>query len=232
MWSTSEAEKEALARQVMAYDRPRVLEIGAFQGETTHVLASAARERRGRVVVIDPMRWSAEIVNNGVVRHLPRAVGAMLARVEQYFTPSYEPAFWRNVGEAKDAVDLRRALSNEQGILSNDDAALAAFDVVFIDGDHSYEGALSDLRQWGARTAIGGVISVHDAVPAFPGVVRALRTFAAEQRLEVEWPTEGSMARMRVPHVLSRLSPGQIATAGSSLESAETLPEGLVLGRS
>jgi len=226
MWSTSESEKSALARQVMRCDRPRVLEIGAFQGETTRVLASAALERGGRVVVIDPMRWAAEVVNNGMVRHLPRFMGRLLARIEPYFQKSYEPAFWRNVGEARPAVDLRRALSTDRDLVRSEDPALATFDVVFIDGDHSYEGALADLRNWGARAATSGVILVHDAVPAFPGVMRALRTFALEQRLQIEWPRDGSMARIDVPRALLRTS----SQAHTSIE-ADILPEGLVLTR-
>jgi hypothetical protein len=228
MWSTSEGEKQALARHVMAYDRPRVLEIGAFQGQTTRVLASAALERRGSVVVIDPMRWAAEVVNNGMVRHLPRWLAPLLARIEPHFQKSYEPAFWRNVGDARSAVELRRALSTDDALLASDELALAAFDVVFIDGDHSYEGALADLRNWGARASVGGVILVHDAVPAFPGVMRALREFAAAEGLEIAWPSEGSLARMQVPHALSPAA----SAVGVRSDSIETLSEGLVLARS
>ena len=42
MLSTSENEKEQLRRRILEFDGPRVLEIGAFKGETTRILAEAA----------------------------------------------------------------------------------------------------------------------------------------------------------------------------------------------
>ena len=200
MWSTTEMEKDRLARFVSAYQRPRVLEIGAFQGETTRVLASAAMERGGRVVVIDPMRWAAELVHNGIARHLPASFTPLLARIDGWLGRSgYESAFWANLGRCRTSVDLRRTVSTDPALIADPDPALAHFEVVFIDGDHSKAGALSDLRNWGSRVAPGGVLLVHDAVPAFPGVIEALEIYAADRGLTVEWPTEASLATIRVP---------------------------------
>lgn len=200
MWSTTEMEKDRLARFVSGYATPRVLEIGAFQGETTRVIASAAMERGGRVVVIDPMRWAAEVVHNGIARHVPAAFAPLLTRIDRMLGRSgYETAFWANLGRCRDAVDLRRTVSTDPALVADPDPALAAFDVVFIDGDHSQAGALADLRNWGRRVVPGGVLLVHDAVPAFPGVIAALKIFAAERGLTVEWPTEASMATIRIP---------------------------------
>jgi predicted O-methyltransferase YrrM len=48
------------------------------------------------------------------------------------------------------------------------------FDVVFIDGDHSFEGASSDLKLAISYVNLGGLILMHDVLaPQFPGVRQA-----------------------------------------------------------
>jgi predicted O-methyltransferase YrrM len=42
----------------------------------------------------------------------------------------------------------------------------AAFDVLFVDGDHSYNAVFSDLNHYGALVVPGGKIIVHDVNPA------------------------------------------------------------------
>jgi hypothetical protein len=49
------------------------------------------------------------------------------------------------------------------------------FDLVFIDGDHSYEACRDDIRAWSPHVAPGGWIGGHDYGKArFPGVTRAV----------------------------------------------------------
>jgi len=51
-------------------------------------------------------------------------------------------------------------------------------DLVFLDGDHSYEGARADLDRWAPALRPGGHLLLHDAVDTggwgtvHPGVVR------------------------------------------------------------
>jgi predicted O-methyltransferase YrrM len=145
MITTTDHEKHQIVNYIRAIGALRVLEIGAFQGETTSVIASAVAEVGGRVVVIDPMKWSSEVLRNGIARHLSTTFPRVLATLERVLDrASYEPAFWRKVGgrERTDIV-VYRALSTDPGLLSSTDEALAEFDVVFIDGDHGYEGARS-----------------------------------------------------------------------------------------
>jgi predicted O-methyltransferase YrrM len=203
MLSTTESEKNALRRAVVAMARPRVLEIGAFRGETTRALAEAAAERGGRVEVIDPMRWAAELHANGLARHLPSSFAHLSERITALLgDASYEAEFWQHVGAFRAHVRLHRALSSDPDLIASDDVDLAELDVVFVDGDHSAEGAAADLAQWATRTAVGGTIFVHDVTPRFPGVMQAVEAFADEHGLSMTRPAGDSLVAMAVTHPL------------------------------
>jgi predicted O-methyltransferase YrrM len=51
------------------------------------------------------------------------------------------------------------------------DKSLAA---VYVDGDHSYEGAKADILAWWPKIRPGGYMCGHDYVAHMPGVVRAV----------------------------------------------------------
>lgn len=201
MLSTTESEKNVLRRTIAAIARPRVLEIGAFRGETTRALAEAAAERDGRVEVIDPMRWAAELHANGLARHLP----VSLAYVSERFASllgesSYEADFWAHVGSLRPFVRLHRALSSDPKVVASNDVGLAELDVVFLDGDHGGASAAADLAHWATRTAVGGTIFVHDVTSRFPGVVHAVEEFASAHDLEIARPAGPSLVAMAVTH--------------------------------
>lgn len=51
----------------------------------------------------------------------------------------------------------------------------ATFDIVFIDGDHSHDAVVEDLRIWRSRVRPGGLLAGHDLFNlAFEGVLEAL----------------------------------------------------------
>lgn len=72
--------------------------------------------------------------------------------------------------------------------------------VLFIDGDHTYEGCKADIDSWYPHMAKHGVMLFHDCDSTSPGVVRAVHEFAEEYKLEVfESPNQRcSMARIRL----------------------------------
>lgn len=176
-----------------------------------------AVEAGGRVIVIDPMTWSSEVLRNGVARHLSIGFPWLLRNLETVFGwASYESAFWRNVGVAAKRVVLHRRRSTDAALIASPDEELASFDLAFIDGDHGYEGVKHDLESWGSRVRAGGIILVHDATPRFPGVLRALGEWARAQGVEVEWPTSGSLG---VVHVGARP-----ATARSPRATRASMP--------
>jgi predicted O-methyltransferase YrrM len=58
-------------------------------------------------------------------------------------------------------------------------------ELLFIDGDHSYEGAKADFERWGALLRAGGHVLFHDAVDTggygnvYPGVARVVAEIGA-----------------------------------------------------
>jgi hypothetical protein len=57
------------------------------------------------------------------------------------------------------------------------------FDMIFIDGDHSYEGVRSDLDNYFPKMKPGGYILGHDIdEPVYPGVTKAVHQFVKENK--------------------------------------------------
>lgn len=60
-------------------------------------------------------------------------------------------------------------------------------DLLFIDGDHSYQGVMSDLIAWAPKVRKSGLILCHDAdTPSFPGVRKAIDDFCNTNALKHE----------------------------------------------
>lgn len=78
---------------------------------------------------------------------------------------------------------------------------MGEINVIFIDGDHSYEGCRADIDAWYPKMARGGVMLFHDCDATSPGVVRAVAEFAENNKFEVFYsPNERcSMARIYLP---------------------------------
>ncbi|HET6657043.1 MAG TPA: class I SAM-dependent methyltransferase [Gaiellaceae bacterium] len=81
-----------------------------------------------------------------------------------------------------------------------------SFDLVFVDGDHSYEGARADFDHWWPALRPGGHLLFHDAVFAphdsrlavAEGVVRLARELETDERVERR-PAPGSLAHFVKP---------------------------------
>ena len=57
-------------------------------------------------------------------------------------------------------------------------------DVLFIDGDHTYEGCKADIDVWSKWVVPGGVMLFHDADDTSPGVVKAINEYCEENGKE------------------------------------------------
>ncbi len=76
-----------------------------------------------------------------------------------------------------------------------------SLNVLYIDGDHSYEGCKADLDNFGPLVLPGGVILIHDVMHTeFLGVRRAMSTYRLENK--IKWATvEGGSWGLGILHV-------------------------------
>ena len=58
--------------------------------------------------------------------------------------------------------------------------------LLFVDGDHTYEGVMADITGWAPKIALGGVIAFHD----FKTAPAAARKHAGIKRAVLEWEQE------------------------------------------
>lgn len=72
--------------------------------------------------------------------------------------------------------------------------------VVFVDGDHTYEGARADHDRWSGLVANGGDLLFHDAVDVggygnhYPGIARLVAEISRDDRRFQRQPDTGSIA--------------------------------------
>ena len=60
----------------------------------------------------------------------------------------------------ENGVKVIRGFSNDESIINQFDDEL--FDMIFIDGDHSYEGCKADLENWWPKIKVGKILCGHD----------------------------------------------------------------------
>jgi len=127
-----------------------IVEIGSWKGRSTTWLALGARLAGRRVHAVDPHRQSRED---------PAA-----ATLEEFL------GNLRRAGVA-DVVEPLVMTSAEAAA-----RVTGPVELLFIDGDHSVEGARRDAELWLPRLAEGGVVMFHDAATAaYTGPRRAVQ---------------------------------------------------------
>jgi predicted O-methyltransferase YrrM len=132
----------------IAQEMDSIVEIGCYKGRSTHALASGCR---GHLYAVDPWDWKAWW--------------------DQEEGETYE-TFLRNMQEFSNLTPLRM-LSAEAAA---SDLIPPMVDMVFIDGDHSFEVAMQDLTLWAPRAK--KLVAGHDLYHnECPGVEKALCAF-------------------------------------------------------
>jgi predicted O-methyltransferase YrrM len=133
---TTDRERAALAR--LAAGQGRIIEIGVWHGVTTSLLRRAMASD-GVLWAVDPFPPGRLFVN----------LQQPIARREVRRVPNGRVHWVRETGE------LAAAKYRE--------AAEPPADLVFIDGDHSFEGLTADWRAWSPLVRAGGAVALHDS---------------------------------------------------------------------
>jgi predicted O-methyltransferase YrrM len=101
------------------------------------------------------------------------------------FGGGYYPArgyFYRKLGHDRQTIHPILGDSHAPGTLARVQELLGGrpVDVLFIDGDHEYEGVQRDLDLYAPLVREGGLIAFHDIVPGDPELVGGVPRFWAE----------------------------------------------------
>lgn len=91
---------------------------------------------------------------------------------QEWHDRNFREAMERVEVHGKRAVPLRGASVDMALRVPNQSLALC-----YIDGDHSYEGVMADLKAWVPKVVPGGVVALHDFEATAYGVKRAVQEF-------------------------------------------------------
>lgn len=135
--------------------RGPIVEIGSYCGKSSVYLGAGARAAGSTLVCVDHHRGSEEH-QRGEEYHDPDLYDAEAKRMDTL------PALRRTLrlaGLEDSAVMLVASSTTASRLWST------PLGMVFIDGGHSFETALSDYEGWHRKVASGGVLAIHDLFP-------------------------------------------------------------------
>lgn len=139
----------------------QIVEIGAWMGRSTICLGLGSNyfsRQKKRIVTIDTFDCRGNFAN--------------LQRESTF------EEFKRNIGEF-DLEPLITYIVGDSTLVKNQISH--PISLLFIDGDHSYEGVWSDIRNYSEKVAERGLIVFHDySYPGEPDVAKAVNEFLAD----------------------------------------------------
>lgn len=145
-----------------------IAEIGVFRGKTSKMLRTLFPE--AKLYLVDPWELYEEYRQEaaGPISHKAGDYERAFAQVQRHFG-------------ADGKVEILRKTSVEAAPVVPD-----GLDLVFIDGNHSYEYVRRDIDLWYPKVRTGGMISGHDYDPVvFPQVVRAVNGYFGMENIIV-----------------------------------------------
>ena len=129
-----------------------LLEIGSFKGKSTVVLAKAAAfSGNPKVVAVDPM--TAPSVTDPDLKNAASSLNDLQINIRRH-----------NIGQQ---VEFHCAFSSELAKTWSRPIRL-----LWIDGDHTYEGTKQDFDLFAPHLADGAIVAMHDVLHEFEGGVR------------------------------------------------------------
>ena len=151
---------------------PLVVEIGVYVGRLSHRLLAARPDIY--LHMVDP--WA----ETGAEAYAQ--TDDFMARQTAERHEAVMATALRAVAPYQGRYTVHR-MTSEQACPHFQDGSL---DLVFIDGDHSYEGCALDIRLWWPKVRPGGVLSGHDyRTDKDYGVIRAVDEFKGGRELRL-----------------------------------------------
>ena len=132
-----------------------VLEIGSYCGKSTICLGLACQQQNSLLFAVDHHRGSEEH-QPGELYHDPELYDAGEKRFDSF------REFRRNIRRAGLEESVTPIVAGSAQAARYWRTPLA---MVFIDGGHSLEAALTDYRCWAGRLLRGGILAIHDIFP-------------------------------------------------------------------
>lgn len=129
-----------------------VLEIGSYCGKSTVYLAEACKQRQSVVYALDHHRGSEEH-QKGEFFHDPDLYDSDTGQFDSF------REFRKNIAAAG-YNDIVIPLVTSSEVASKHWST--PLSMVFIDGGHSLDAALSDYRCWASKVMRGGILAIHD----------------------------------------------------------------------
>jgi len=150
------------------------VEIGSWQGKSSVVLGRGLLGNAGaRLFCIDPFDASGDLASAGDYRN----------RAASFDNP-LKQGFMRNLVQTgvREVVEVLQGYSHDVVLEFR-----RPIDLLFLDGNHSYEGVLRDYRDWGPKVQPGGLLCLHDVVhPTHEGPRRLVDEVLASEPFWVE----------------------------------------------
>ncbi len=129
-----------------------MLEIGSYCGKSTLYLAAAAREHNSLVFAVDHHAGSEEH-QPGEMFHDPELLDASGQAVDTF------TLFRHNLRRAGLETWVVPVVAPSERAARHWHTPLA---LLFIDGGHSLDAALTDYRCWAGHVLRGGILAIHD----------------------------------------------------------------------
>lgn len=138
----------------------RIVEVGIWQGRSTIYLADLIRRSDKPIFfyAFDTFEGSAEHTQD------IKAIAGQGKTLEGIFRDNLAASGCKDYVKAIKQDSVNASKRFEDGTL----------DLVFLDGDHTYEAVKADINVWLPKIKPGGLIAGDDYQPSWPGVIKAV----------------------------------------------------------
>lgn len=201
-----------LLQDLATRGRPlRLLEIGVFKGQVVSLWGVLANKLgvEARITGVSPFegndpRGLLPLVWHAMkLRLVPSyrrrwrslsAVGSVYPKDDYY---AVVEGVLEHFGVPRDRVELIRGSSHDATVKAK--VGQGPFDIVYIDGDHSFEGARMDVREYSGLVAPDGYLVMDDAAWFLPGST-FFKGYESVSRAAEELPSLGFENVLNVGH--------------------------------